>query len=312
MRHTFVMRLSNRNTLIKQIIITKEKMHIKSEMTVTDFIRRQKHITLEGIVDIPVDIAYTDIGKGAPVILLHGIPTWSYLYNNVIDTFSKKYRVIAPDFLGHGFSDQRDLFDRSIIVQSKMILKLMEHLGLSKAHIIGHDTGGGVSLILAIKHPNVIDKLVLSNIVAYDSWPIDDMLALGNPQWIQKSINEIADFLLEGYEMGLSNPKQLTETFKEGIRAPYLTEKGKISLIRNASSLNTNHTTSLINRHNDIKAKTLLLWGIDDPWQTIKDGERLHTEIPNSQLIKLKNTSHWLQQDNPELYTKYILQFLKE
>ncbi len=289
-----------------------KKTMIQNEMSVADFAERQKHIELDGIVDIPVDIAYTDVGQGEPIILLHGIPTWSYLYNNVINGFAKEYRVIAPDFLGHGYSDQRDLFDRSIEVQAKMVLRLMKALHLEKAHIIGHDTGGGASLILAIKHPEVIDKLVLSNIVAYDSWPIDDMLALGNPEWKRKSVNEIADFLLEGYQMGLSNPEHLTETFKEGIRAPYLTEKGKISLIRNASSLNTNHTKSLVSSHKDIKAQTLLLWGVDDPWQTIADGERLHTEIPNSTLIRLEKTSHWLQQDSPELYVKNILQFLSE
>lgn len=283
-----------------------------NEMKVRDFISRQKHIELDSIVDIPVDIAYTDIGKGKPIILLHGIPTWSYLYNNVIETFAKEYRVIAPDFLGHGYSDQRDLFDRSIEVQAKMVICLMKALKIEKAHIIGHDTGGGVSLILAIKHPHLIDKLVLSNIVAYDSWPIDDMLALGNPEWSKKSINEIADFLLDGYQMGLSNSKMLTQTFKEGIRAPYLTEQGKVSLIRNASSLNTNHTTSLVRRHKDIKAKTLLLWGIDDPWQTIADGRRLNKEIPNSQLVELKKTSHWLQQDSPELYAENIIKFLSE
>lgn len=289
----------------------KMKNMIDKEMDVADFAQRQKHIVLDGIVEIPVDIAYTDIGEGEPVILLHGIPTWSYLYNNVINLFAQEYRVIAPDFLGHGYSDKRDLFDRSIEIQAKMVLRLMEALKLEKAHVIGHDTGGGVSLILAIKHPNIIDKLVLSNIVVYDSWPIDDMLVLGNPEWSKKSIDEIANFLLEGYQMGLSKPNQLTKTFKEGIRAPYLTEEGKISLIRNASSLNTNHTISLMPRHKDIRAQTLLLWGVDDPWQTITDGRRLHIEIPNSKLIELEKTSHWLQQDSPELYVSNILDFLR-
>ncbi|MBZ9731612.1 alpha/beta hydrolase [Salegentibacter sp. JZCK2] len=285
-------------------------MKLKDEMSVADFVKRQQHINLDGIVDIPVNVAYTDIGQGEPVILLHGIPTWSYLYNNVIDAFGEGYRVIAPDFLGHGYSDQRDLFDRSIEVQARMVLRLMQYLNLPKAHIIGHDTGGGVSLIMAIKHREIVDKLVLSNIVAYDSWPIDDMLALGNPQWASKTIEEIADFLLEGYQMGLSNPERLTENFKKGIRAPYLTKEGKISLIRNASSLNTNHTTSLVPRHQDIISETLLLWGIDDPWQTITDGRRLQKEISNSRLIELEKTSHWLQQDNPERYTYHILEFL--
>ena len=287
-------------------------MIMEKEMVHEDFKSRQKHIELDDIVHVPVDIAYTDIGSGEPLILLHGIPTWSFLYNGVIDRLAEHYRVIAPDFIGHGWSDKRDLFDRSIEVQAKMILRLMDRLGLERVHLIGHDTGGGVSLILAINHGERINKLVLSNIVVYDSWPIDDMLALGNPQWADKSIEEIKSFLLEGYEAGLSDKSRLTETFKSGIIAPYVTETGKISLIRNASSLNTNHTLSLVDRHGTILCETLCLWGIDDPWQTIADGERLASEIPNAKLVKLENASHWVQQDAPERYLDEVLKFLKE
>ena len=281
-----------------------------SEMSEIDFRNRQKSAMLENIVHIPVKVAYTDIGQGQPLILLHGIPTWSFLYKNMINDLSQSYRVIAPDFLGHGWSDQRDRFDRSIEVQARMILRLMEHLQIEQAHFIGHDTGGGVSLILAIHHPEKIHKLILSNIVAYDSWPIEDMLALGNPEWASKSVEEIKEFLVEGYEQGLSNPAQLTETFKEGIVAPYTSEQGKISLIRNASSLNTNHTTALMDRHGEISAETLCLWGVDDPWQTITDGERLASEIPNARLVRLENASHWVQQDAPDRYVSEVLKFL--
>lgn len=285
---------------------------MEKETTQENFKLRQKHVVLDGIVHVPVDIAYTDVGSGEPLILLHGIPTWSFLYNNVIDELSKHFRIIAPDFLGHGWSDQRDLFDRSIEVQARMILRLMDHLKLGRANIIGHDTGGGVALILAINHGERVRKLILSNIVAYDSWPIDDMLALGNPEWVDKSIEEIKDFLLEGYEVGLTDKSRLTETFKNGIIAPYITEIGKISLIRNASSLNTNHTTSLVDRHCTIQSKTLCLWGVDDPWQTIADGEKLASEIPHARLVKLENASHWVQQDAPEKYLIEVLKFLNE
>ncbi|MEM7550310.1 MAG: alpha/beta hydrolase [Bacteroidota bacterium] len=289
-----------------------EKQNTQPGISPEAFMARQKHVTLDNIVHIPVDVAYTDFGHGEPLILLHGIPTWSFLYNSVINDLSQDYRVIAPDFLGHGWSDQRDKFDRSIEVQAKMILSLMDHLNLKSAHFIGHDTGGGVSLILAVNHGERINKLVLSNIVVYDSWPIDDMLALGNPEWVDKSVTEIADFLLEGYAVGLTDKSRLTENFKEGIIAPYITETGKVSLIRNASALNTNHTVALMDRHHTIRSKTLLLWGVDDPWQTIADGEQLASEIPNSRLVKLENASHWVQQDAPERYISEVIQFLKE
>ena len=213
--------------------------------------------------------------RASRVILLHGIPTWSFLYNEVIALLAQHNRVIAPDFLGHGYSDRRDFFDRSLLAQTDMIILLLDHLGIERASFVGHDTGGGVALIMAIHHPERVARLVLTNVVAYDSWPIDDMIALGNPNWRHKSPKEVADFLASGLPQGFFNKERLTPEFKTGIVAPYSDEEGKISIIRNASALNTNHTTMLVERHGEIRLPTLCLWGVHDPWQTIHDGERL-------------------------------------
>ena len=274
------------------------------------FTARQKTVELHGLSYLTLKVAYTDAGAGEPVVLLHGIPTWSYLYHDVIPLMEPHCRVLAPDFLGHGYSDRRDRFDRSLMAQAAMILRFLDALSIDQATIVGHDTGGGVALILAIEHPDRVRRLVLSNIVAYDSWPIDDMIALGNPEWRAKPAAEVADFVASGLTDGLVNPDRLTEGFKRGIVAPYSDEEGKISLIRNASALNTNHTMALVDRHREIAAPTLVLWGIHDPWQTIADGERLASEIPGAKLAKLENASHWLQQDAPADFAREVLAFL--
>jgi haloalkane dehalogenase len=274
------------------------------------FRSRQKTVSLTGLAHRPLTVAVTDIGHGVPIVLLHGIPTWSYLYNDVIPLLASHMRVIAPDFLGHGYSDRRDFFDRSLLAQTEMILGLMDNLGIDRAHFVGHDTGGGVSLILAINHPERVAKLVLTNAVAYDSWPIDDMISLGNPNWRSKSPDDVADFLASGLPDGIHNPDRLTSNFVEGIVAPYRDEEGKISIIRNASALNTNHTTMLAERHSEIIAPTLCLWGVRDPWQTIRDGERLAAEIPNATLIRIENASHWIPQDTPETFATEIINFV--
>ena len=276
-----------------------------------DFRQRQKKLVLDGLCYLPLSIAYTDLGEGEPVLLLHGIPTWSYLYHDVIPLLAPHCRVLAPDFLGHGYSDRRDRFDRSLRAQTQMILRFLDALGLEKATIVGHDTGGGVALIMAIEHPGRVARLVLANVVAYDSWPIDDMIALGNPNWRSKPPREVADFVAGGLPDGLYNKERLTDEFRAGIVAPYSDEEGKISLIRNASALNTNHTTALIDRHAGIAAPTLVLWGVHDPWQTIRDGESLAREIPGAKLVRIENASHWLQQDTPGPFARGILDFLK-
>ncbi|MCR9120984.1 MAG: alpha/beta hydrolase [Phyllobacteriaceae bacterium] len=278
----------------------------------SDFSARQRHVTLNGIAHVPVRIAYTDLGKGPPLILMHGIPTWSYLYHEVIDRLAETNRVIAPDFIGHGNSDKRDLLDRSLVAQRAMILSLMDALGLDRATLIGHDTGGGVALIMAVENAERVDRLVLSNIVAYDSWPIDDMISLGHPAWAKKSNDETREFLVGGFKDGLSRKDRMTAEFVDGIVAPYVTDEGRISLIRNASGLNTSHTTMLMDRHKDIAAETLLVWGVDDPWQPIADGERLAQDIPDASLVSVENASHWIPQDAPQEWLASVQPFVSE
>lgn len=276
------------------------------------FHQRQKTIELDGLSYLKLKVAYSDEGSGEPVILLHGIPTWSFLYREVIPLIATNFRALAPDFLGHGYSDRRDRFDRSLMAQTAMIVRLMDALGIETATIVGHDTGGGVALIMGIERPERVKRLVLSNVVAYDSWPIDDMVELGNPLWKKKTPAEIADFIRSGLPDGVHKPERLTPDFMAGIAAPYADEEGKISIIRNASSLNTNHTMALVDRHKEIRAPTLLLWGVKDPWQTIADAERLASEIPNARLVRMEQCSHWLQQDDPETFAKEIAAFIRE
>jgi pimeloyl-ACP methyl ester carboxylesterase len=236
------------------------------------FRARQRRVKLTGLGPLDLELAYTDRGAGAPVVLLHGIPTWSFLYHDVIPRLSETARVLVPDFLGHGYSDRRDGFDRSLVAQAAAMLRFLDELDIDKATFVGHDTGGGVSLILAIEHADRVERLVLTNAVAYDSWPIDDMIALGNPQWRDKSPAEVAEFVASGLTDGIRHRERLTPEFRAGIVAPYSDEEGKISLIRNASALNTNHTMALVERHRTIAAPTLVLWACmtrGNPLQTV-------------------------------------------
>lgn len=282
----------------------------ESDLTHEAFSARQRNLELKGLGPLALRMAYTDVGSGEPVVLLHGIPTWSYLYSAVIPRLEPHCRVVAPDFLGHGWSDRRDRFDRSLPAQAAAVLALLDALGIERATFVGHDTGGGVALILAIEHAERVERLVLSNAVAYDSWPIGDMIALSDPSWRDKPAREVVDFVAGGLPDGIHNRGRLTPAFREGIVAPYSDEEGKISLIRNASALNTNHTTALIDRHKEIRAPTLVLWGRHDSWQTIPDGERLASEIPDAELVSV-DASHWLPQDAPVDFADGILRFLR-
>ena len=261
---------------------------------------------------IPVKIRFVDVGtdQTGTILLMHGIPTWGYLYHAVIPSLVEAgYRVIAPDFLGHGCSDRRDRFDRSLQHQAKMILALLTALDLSQVHIVGHDTGGAVALILAIEHPQIVNQLVINNSVCYDRFD-DDMLDFGQPlRRKPRSIEDLVAALEKSLAMGLSRPERLTADFREGIIAPWASEEGKLSLLRNASALNANQTMALVDRQGQISAPTMILWGMDDPWQKVEDGKQLATEIPEAIFKPSENASHWIQQDAPEEFVDALLKF---
>ncbi|MCC9655167.1 alpha/beta fold hydrolase [Rhodopirellula halodulae] len=280
-------------------------------MKIQDFRNRQQTISLDGVIDEPLQIAYTDIGEGEPLLLLHGIPTWSFLFHEVIDELAKHYRVIAPDMVGYGYSDRRDRFDRSIEFQADVTERFLEHLGIERAHFVAHDIGGGVALILADRHPELVQSMVLSNSVAYDSWPVDEMLALGHPRNAKLQPEEMREKLVESFEFGLSRKERLTDDFKEGIVTPYCEPDGIVSLVRNAASLNTNHTTPLTDRLPKMNQPTLLLWGEDDKWQPISTAEQLVKDMPHAEMHPMKNCSHWTPQDNPEEFASATLEFLQ-
>ncbi len=280
-----------------------------------DFHASQQEITLAAgvVAHIAVQIRYIDLGQAqqGTILLMHGIPTWGFLYAPIIPHLvAAGYRVIAPDFIGHGFSDRRDRFDRSFQDQARMIVALLDQLGCDAVNVVGHDTGGAVALILAIEYSTRVQRLVICNAVCYDRFD-DDMLDFGHPlRWQARSVADLTQALTESLAAGLSHPEALTVDFQEGTLAPWSTEEGKLSLLRNASALNANQTMALVDRHAAITAPTLILWGLDDPWQKAADGQQLAQEIPQAIFKGIEGASHWIQQDAPEQFTAALLDFL--
>ena len=97
------------------------------------------------------DVAYLRKGQGPAVLLLHGIPSSSYLWRDVIDPLSGTFDVLAPDLLGYGDSDKRLDADLSIAAQARYMVAFMETLGVHQAAVIGHDIGGGVAQFAILK-----------------------------------------------------------------------------------------------------------------------------------------------------------------
>ncbi len=257
-----------------------------------------------------LEVAYYEAGDdgGQPVLFLHGIPTNSYLWRHVAPAIADERHVVAPDMLGYGNSAMEDTFDRSLRAQEEMIAELVDEFGFDTVSLVGHDLGGGVFLRYACHNPEVVDRLVLSNSVCYDSWPVQFVTDLGLPETARETaVEELQAMLDDTFRNTLYGDDQ-DDDFVQGMKRPWNSEDGVTSLVRNAVSTNTNHTTEIDPR--DVTAETLLLWGVEDEFQPRRWAERLEDDVPDCELVGLDEASHWVPEDRPDAFREHVTEFL--
>ena len=255
-----------------------------------------------------LSVAYRDDGDGVPVLFLHGIPTWSFLWRQVAPQLADRYRTIVPDFVGYGNSDRRDTFDRSIRAQEQVVADLVDQLGLEEVHVVGHDIGGGVALRYAAHTDGRIDKLVLSNATAYGSWPVEYITSLGLPRTLEMDAEAFRERLDRAFVEGLERADPNSE-WVDGMTEPWLRDDGQRAFARAAVATNTNHTTEI--EYDAIDADLLCLWGAADEEQPVEDGRRLVDDI-GGEVVALEDAGHWVTEDRPDAYRDRLEAFLTE
>lgn len=252
-----------------------------------------------------LSLAYRDRGEGDALIFVHGIPTWSFLWRQVAPAFEDDYRVVVPDMVGYGNSDRRDGFDRSVRAQEQMLEGLLDDLGIETATVVAHDIGGGPALRLAA-HTDRIDRLVLSNAVCYDSWPVEFVSNLGLPGTAEMDLDEFEGQL--DFAFGEGTFDEADPAFVSGMKAPWLRDDGRTALARAAVATNTNHTTEI--DYDAIDADLLCLWGEDDVMQPMDYAERLADDV-GGEVVGLENAYHWVVEDRPAGYRDELRTFLE-
>jgi len=123
-----------------------------------DYPFEQRHREVDGL-----RLAHIDEGDGAPVIFVHGEPTWSFLWRKVIPPVRNAgFRCVAPDLAGFGGSDKpTDIGWYTYDRHTELTATLLEHLDLRGATIVVHDWGGPIGLRLAVEHPERIERIVI-------------------------------------------------------------------------------------------------------------------------------------------------------
>ena len=112
---------------------------------------------------------YLDEGKGPAVVMVHGNPTWSYYFRNVVKTLADDFRVIVPDHIGCGLSDKPQHYDYSLRTHISNLVELLEYLDVYPVSMIVHDWGGAIGMGYATSFPDKIEKIVVLNTAAFRS-----------------------------------------------------------------------------------------------------------------------------------------------
>lgn len=265
-------------------------------------------------------IAYGVHGAGAPVVLVHGTPSYSFIWRNVVPLLvSKGHQVFVFDLLGFGHSERpRDpAVDTSVSAQIPILAALMVYWGLERAHIVGHDIGGGVVMRLAVFQPKRIRSLTLIDTVSFDSWPSPTWrarIAAGPDRLIAAPDHEhrqrFGDQLLTAVHDKQQMERQALPQYLEMISGPV----GQASFFQHqVRHYDSHHTAELDDRLAELGCHPVqILWGEDDAWQFVDWARRLHRAIPGSTLHLLYASGHFAMEDKPNEISDLIASFVAQ
>jgi pimeloyl-ACP methyl ester carboxylesterase len=255
---------------------------------------------------------WVEQGNGAPVILIHGIPTSPRLWRHVIPLVQG--RSLAWEMPGYGTSiPQGANKDLSLSTQAGYLLDWLDSLALEvKPVLVGHDLGGGVAQIAAVRQPDAFAGLMLTNSVAYDSWPIPSVKIMQRlaPVLARLPASLIYPTMVQLLHRGHDNRQRALESIGEHW-APYVTHGAARALMRQVLPLTASDTKEISGQLHTLGLPARVVWGAADGFQKIRFGERLAAEL-GCAIIRIPEGKHFTPEDHPETVAAAINSLLSE
>ncbi|MBI4362565.1 MAG: alpha/beta fold hydrolase [Euryarchaeota archaeon] len=266
-----------------------------------------------------------DTGRGPPVVLLHGNPTWSYMYRAAIRLLQGRHRVIAPDHLGFGLSDKPpDPGDYTLEGHIRRLQQVVDRLDLEKFDLVCHDWGGPIGLALAEARPERVRRLVLMNTWAF--LPRGMAQGLVGLATLPARLPLVGETLLQrwnllvrlGIPLGMFRRDRATPDLVRAYKYPfrrYEDRAGVLAFPRMIPVTPADETwarmESIENGLPGLRQPTLLLWGQRDPVFGPRTAYRFRRELRNSRGPHLiPDASHFVTEDAPGRTSRAIAKFL--
>lgn len=261
---------------------------------------------------------YVDEGSGEAVVMLHGNPTWSFLYRKLIKRLSPNYRCIAPDYIGFGLSDKPTDWSYLPEEHAKNLDALIAHLGLKDITLVVGDWGGPIGMQYAVDHPQNVKRLVVTNTWA---WPVDkdfhyvSFSALMGGLIGRFLIRHFNFFVNSFMRVAFGDKRKLGEHAHRHYRnaLPTAASRKGCHVFPKQIVASTPWLEKVWRKMGLLKDKpALLVWGMKDVAFREKELKRWQTTLPNSITLRLNMVGHFIPEEAPDELGEAVENFLKE
>lgn len=248
-------------------------------------------------------IHYVDEGQGPAVVMVHGTPTWSYVYRDLIRALSRSHRVVALDHLGFGLSDKPESAPYRPEDHARRLEALIERLGLRDVTLVVHDFGGPIGLWYAVEHPDNVRALVLFNTwmwsMAGDPATERASRVMGSAlgRFLYRRLNFSPRVLIPAV---FGNRKKLSRQIHRHYLAPFprASERTAPWVLARELIGSSAWYDSLWQRRDRLRDKpALLLWGMRDPAFGEAQLRRWREALPDARVVEFAGAGHFVQEE---------------
>lgn len=259
---------------------------------------------------------YVDEGSGAPVLMLHGEPTWAFLYRKLIPPIAGVARAVVPDYFGFGRSDKPTrMEDYSYDFHCASIERFADELDLRDITVVVQDWGGPIGLRLAVERPDRVARLVILNTgVGAGRAPSEEWLRF------REFVRRVGTDLVPGQLIRISAVTELSDEVVDAYNAPFPTPESKAGVLAFPELVPTEPEHPSAAKMTEVREAlarwekpALVLFSDSDPIFTPRAAERMAERIPGAGPAEtIAGAGHFLQEEKGEEIGERIVRFLDE
>lgn len=257
-------------------------------------------------------IAFDVFGSGPPAVLVHGTPSWSYLWRNVAADLARTHTAYVYDLLGYGTSEKREDQDVSIAAQTDVLGELLDFWELRDPCVAGHDFGGAIALRLLLLGGRSFRRLALCDAVAIAPWITPFSRHVQAHLEAFQTVPEHIHHQMIATHIRTAIASEMSDAALEPYLRPWLGPTGQSAYYRQVAQFDESYTRVIEPRYGEIATPTLVLWGALDGWLDPDFGRQLAAAIPGAKLSLIAGSGHFLPEDRPEQVARELGAFFAD